>query len=407
VIDFPAVSRRARRVRGDVADPGLLVVDIDDRGGDLDHDLEVGRARRRPPWWLAVAVATALAVAAVLSRQHRDTAAPRSHPTTVAATSSFRPPTPSGANQVVPTGLVAFVASALFDRPGLSVVELDTGRVRQIMTGAVALPSFGAVATMGDAAVVLTDDGLVAAHPEGGLQELGAAPAPDPGGVAAYDAGRADALWRVSGDAGQLRAELLTDTGTVARRVELPDGYVALAGDGLGGLLVVSPDRHLWRIPPDRDGVERVDSSLPLAVNAGHLATVRCDDRFVCGVEVVDLASGNRHLIPGSLQPGTFAALSPNGTRLAQVLGASDAVGTSTVLAVFDTGSGAQLTRQPYPSIPNGPPQWSPDGRWLVWSDYRGLQVWNVADVSAPRSIAVPTGGGDGLTVMAVVARSA
>jgi WD40-like Beta Propeller Repeat len=261
---------------------------------------------------------------------------------------------------------------------------------------------------MGDAPVVLTGKGLVAVHPQGGLQEFGAAPALGRGGsVAAYDAGGVDAFWRVSGNAGQVRAELLTDTGTVARRVVLPDGYVALAGDGVGGLLVVSPDQHLWRVPPDRDGVERLDTSLPLAVSGGHLATVRCDDRFVCGVEVVDLASGDRHLIPGSLQPGTFAALSPDGTRLAQVLGASDAVGPSTVVAVIDTGSGAQLTRQPYPPIPNGPPRWSPDGRWLVWSDNRGLEVCNVTDGSAPRSIAVPAAGGDALAVLAVVRRSA
>jgi hypothetical protein len=265
----------------------------------------------------------------------------------------------------------------------------------------------GAVATMGDVAVVLTADGLVAARPEGGLHQLDAAPAPDRGGsVAVYDAGRVDAFWRVSVDAGQMRAELLTEMGTAARRVALPDGYAALAGDGVGGLLVVSPDRHLWRVPPDRDGVERLDTSLPLAVSSGHLATVRCDDRFVCGVEVVDLASGERHLVPGSVQPGTFAALSSDGTRLAQVLVASDAVGPSTVVAVVDTGSGTQLTRQPYSSTPSGPPQWSPDGDWLVWSDYRGLQVWNVTDGSAPRSVAVPAGG-DALAVLAVVARSA
>jgi hypothetical protein len=303
----------------------------------------------------------------------------------------------------VPVGLVAFVASTRPEHPGLSAVELDSGLVRPVVTGAVAFPSFGAVATMGDAAVVLTDDGLVAAYPDGGFHSLGAPPAL----IAAYDAGRVDAFWRVSGDAGQQRAELLTETGTATRRVALPEGAEALAGDGVGGLLVVSADRHLWRVPPERDGVERVDASLPLAVSGGHLATVRCDDRFVCGVEVVDLATGDRHLIPGSVQPGTFAALSPDGTRLAQVLVASDAVGPSTVVAVIDTGSGVQLTRRPYPSIPRGPPRWSPDGAWLVWSDYRGLQVWNVIDGSAPRSVAVSGGGGGALAVLAVVARSA
>jgi hypothetical protein len=397
-----------RRNRGDVVDPALLVVEADDGGGGLDRDVEVGRVRRRPPWWLAVAVAAALVVAAALSRQHDDASAPTSDPTTVVATSSPRTPPPSSGKPVVPAGLVAFVASTLPDHPGLSAVALDSGVVRPIMTGAVAFPSSGAVATMGDAAVVLTDDGLVAVHPEGGLQDFGSAPSLDgDGSVAVYDAGRVDAFWRVSDDAGQVHAELLTETGTVTRRVVLPEGYMALAGDGVGGLLVVSPDRHLWRVPPDRDGIERVDTSLPLAMSSGHLATVRCDDRFVCGVEVVDLASGDRHLVPGSVQPGTFAALSPDGTRLAQVLGANDAVGPSTVLAVIDTGSGAQLTRQPYPSIPSGPPRWSPDGAWLVWSDYRGLQVWNVTDGSAPRSIAVPAGGGDTLAVLAVVARSA
>jgi hypothetical protein len=203
-----------------------------------------------------------------------------------------------------------------------------------------------------------------------------------------------------------MRADLLTEAGAVARRVVLPEGDVALAGDGVGGLLVVSSDQHLWRVPPDGDRVERVDTSLPLAVSRGHLATVRCDDRFVCGVEVVDLASDERHLIPGSLQPGTFAALSPDGTRLAQVLGANDAVGPSTVVAVVDTDTGVQLTRRPYPSNPSGAPRWSPNGAWLVWSDYRGLQVWNVTDGSAPRSIAVPGGGGDTLKVLTVVARS-
>jgi hypothetical protein len=403
VIDSPAVSRRVRRNRGDAADPADLVVEVEDGGSGLDRDVEVGRGRR-PPWGLAVAVATALVVAAALSRQHRDTPSAKSDPTTVATSSPPTPP-PSSGEPLVPAGLVAFVASTLPDHPGLSSVELDSGLVRPVMTGAVAFPSFGAGATMGDATVVLTDDGPVAVHPEGSLQEFRAAP--DRGGsVAAYDAGRADAFWRVGSDNGQAHAELLTEAGTVARRVVLPEGDAVLAGDGVGGLLVVSPDRLLWRVPPDRDGVERLDTSLPLAVSGGHLATVRCDDRFVCGVEVVDLATGDRHLIPGSLQPGAFAALSPDGTRLAQVLLASDAVGPSTVVSVVDTASGVRLTRQPYPSTPSGPPRWSPDGAWLVWTDYRGVEVWNVADGSAPRSIAVPASGGDALAVLAVVVRS-
>jgi hypothetical protein len=249
----------------------------------------------------------------------------------------------------VPAGLVAFVASTLPDRPGLLSVELDTGLVRPVVAGAVAFPSFGAVATMGDAAVVLTDDGFVAARAEGGIQDLGAAPALDRGGsVAAYDAGRVDAFWRVSSDVGQARAELLTDTGTIARHVVLPEGDVALAGDGVGGLLVVSLDQHLWRVPPDRDGVERLDTSLPLAVSRGHLATVRCDDRFVCGVEVVDLATGDRH--PTRLtQPGTFAALARR-NPVAQVLGANDAVDRRRCRG-FDTASGAADT----PAVPVDP----------------------------------------------------
>jgi hypothetical protein len=232
-----------------VADPGLLVIDVDDGGGGSDRDVEVGRARRRPPWWLAVAVATALVVAAALSQQHRDTAAPTPDPTTVVASSSPPTPPPSSRKPGVPAGLVAFVASTLPDQPGLSAVELDTGLVRPVITGAVGFPSFGAVATIGDAAVVLTDDGLIAARPEGGLQMFGAAPALDPGGsVAAYEAGRVDAFWRVSGDAGQARAELLTETGTVARRVVLPDGDVALAAASAG--CSSEPSQHLWRLRP-------------------------------------------------------------------------------------------------------------------------------------------------------------
>ena len=56
-----------------MADPALLVVEVDDGAGEIDRDVEVGRGRR-PPWWLAVAAA--LVVAAALSQQHRDSAAP-------------------------------------------------------------------------------------------------------------------------------------------------------------------------------------------------------------------------------------------------------------------------------------------------------------------------------------------
>jgi len=393
--------------RGGSHDPGLLVVEADDSGGGLDRHTEAGR-RRPKPWWLAVAVAAALVVAAALSRRDVDTATPTAEPTTVVAPPRPRTPPSSSETPVVASGLVAFVVSMLPDAPGLSSVDLDSGVVRPLMPGAVSFPSSGAVATMGDVAVVLSDDGFVAIHPDGRLQQFGAVPPLDGGvAVAAYDAGRVDAVWQVSGDTGQMRAVLVTDAGTVARRVVLPEGAVALAGDGVGGLLVVSLDQHLWRVPPDRDGVERLDTSLPLAVSgSGHLAAVRCDDRFVCGVEIVDLTTGDRHLIPGSVQPGTFAALSPDGSRLAQVLQASDTAGPPTMIAVVDTSSGAELSRQPYPSSPSGPLRWSPDGGWLVWSDDRGLEVWNVSDNSAPRSVAVPAGG-DALAVLAVVARSA
>jgi hypothetical protein len=191
-----------------VVEPGLLVVEVDDGGDALDRDVEVGRARRRPPWWLAVAVAAALVVAAALTRQHPDTAAPSSDPTTVVATSSPRTPPPSGGKPVVPAGLVAFVASTLPDRPGLWSVELDTGLVRPLVAGAVAFPSFGAVATMGDAAVVLTDDG--SSPPSGGWHQTSAPRTLDRGGRAAHDAGRVG-VWRVSSDAGRC-AELLTET---------------------------------------------------------------------------------------------------------------------------------------------------------------------------------------------------
>ena len=71
------------------------------------------------------------------------------------------------------------------------------------------------------------------------------------------------------------------------------------------------------------------------------------------------------------------------------------------MLAVVDTGSGAQLHANA-PVDYGGPPRWSPTATgWC--GHYRGLQVWNVTDGSAPRSIAVPGGGGDALAVLTVV----
>jgi hypothetical protein len=371
-----------------------------DDAGSRDREVVIGgRNRRRSPLALAAVVAVLIAGVLVVSRDNGGSSS--TAPTTTAAPARTTAPDTTTTiaaattttvhldQRVAPelslgeqTGLVVYLALPRQDEQILYAVDLDQGVFREVATMTY---GDGELPILGDAIVVSTDTAELLVHPDGATKMLGDPP------ETAFTAGRSDAYWKVDfTDSQTPSVAIFVVIGAPEQRsVSIPAGFIPFAGDGVGGLLVSGPDERTYRLPPDGDTLVLLDTSSPLDTANGQMAALRCDETLKCRIEVVDLASGNRRPIPASKPQDGPASLAPDGAHLAQVITSPD--GDREVLLVFNTATGDTLLHAPYEglSYQAGPPRWSPDGRWLFWSDARGLEAWNI-DRIQPLTIDLP-----------------
>jgi hypothetical protein len=237
--------------------------------------------------------------------------------------------------------------------------------------------------------VFATQAGFTAVRPDGQLvQHLGQSARRY---VNVFDAGRDDAFIAVtapaapcvaddecssqSAPAADERIELARLDGTVESGTDVPEGFGVVAGDGIGGVVVLGPDREMYRLVPGARPTH-LDMPQPIAVSHGRTVAVSCDADLDCGVTIFDLVTGDHQVVPGVIRRGNYPSLSPDGRYLAQVNISSDALRTLTI-AVYDTTTGAAVLDAPNPLNLNTRPQWSPDSQWLVWPDPDGVEAWN------------------------------
>lgn len=351
-----------------------------------DRSVEFGRSRRRPSLWVLAAVVVGLLVAVMLmSRSNDQDAASATTTAAVATTKAVAPVSTAtaattGATTTVvtnttttlgaggfsteppfeqATGLIVYLTTSEPAGDSLVVMDVDQGQRRDVDIAAGSLPPFGSTAALGDTMVFATWAGFTAVGADGQFVE----------------------------HVGQNSLRYLDVF------ADVPEGFLVLVGDGIGGVIVLGPDREAYRVVPG-GLLTHLDMPLPIALSHGRAVTVYCDADLVCGVTIFDLATGDHHVVPGLTQRGNLLSLSPDGRYLAQINIGRGAF----TFAVYDTTTGATVLDGPDPVDPNSRPQWSPDSQWLVWTDSDGVEAWN--PTSGTHTLTIDTNQG---TVVAAV----
>jgi Tol biopolymer transport system component len=125
------------------------------------------------------------------------------------------------------------------------------------------------------------------------------------------------------------------------------------------------------------DGLHRITTGRVEAVGTTGWLVVECDRANHCYQAVVDRATGKRRHLPGQINTDfpTPGLISPDGSR-ALVVGMDD--GFPGVWLV-DLDSGQRHSVDVYPRgrtfLGPGSAAWSPDSRWLLLADDRGVLV--------------------------------
>lgn len=356
--------------------------------------VEFGRAPadgspERGPAWLRyrrllwpLAIVALLAGAFIVRTQHRGepSATPRASATAASPAAIGSPSRSPSAAPTVPVvrdlGRPLFDTVAgweLFARTADAIVRIDPAHGRITSTPVPRIPSTGPVSLVvgRDWAVVrpldyvpgyLVRDGHPAEPLTGALGQGGLA-APGPDGAS---------LW-VPVHAGSDRAALVDTAGrpvgpsiTMVPGMDdnlIGDGTGYLQFSGVGGSYVARPD-----------GVHRITTGTLLASGPTKWLAYECDDRYHCGMVLVDRGTGARRTVDGppidqlAVTQGVF---SPDGVHAALVLRSRLAPPT---LALIDTK--ASVTQ------PAGVPDWerdgddtmawSPDGKWLIVTNSNG-----------------------------------
>ena len=189
------------------------------------------------------------------------------------------------------------------------------------------------------------------------------------------------------------------DTGDghiVTSPVPLPIGS-NLFGSVYGGLVAEAAGRIF--LIEDGGDVRPIAEGRGLAAGGNQVAAYSCDDVLQCGLEVIDVATGDsRRIAP---PPGTApyeytqASFSPDGSLLAIWMQADFEFG----LYLWD------LRTEEVTAVPGtqefgggGPPEWSPKGTWLFWTG-GAVYAYHPGD---PTSIRLPLPKGDYYQVLAV-----
>jgi hypothetical protein len=194
-------------------------------------------------------------------------------------------------------------------------------------------------------------------------------------------------VWLVhtAGTAGRIAERRSVHDGTVNGTIpDLPAGEV-LGDDGTGALLIQTA-AGVARIDESGEPPQLVTADMLVAWSAATLVVQRCDDRFECGWEAVDRATGERRSLGAAPWGGSVLgpALSPDGSHLVYVGGIGGP--TEPAVEVMDLTTGARLVLDHTAALLSSPQPghgfvWSADGRWLFWVTGAGtLRAWHVGD---------------------------
>ncbi len=305
----------------------------------------------------------------------------RSRTTTTQRSTTTSPPSTVGQLLGEPTGVTLVVQN---DR-GVDVVDLDTGKTRQLL-GEFAPPPIAAIPAP-HAGVVYTIGGEARFFPapfDGRYTVVGEAEWV----LRAAEPGRVWLVRTTEDGTGAVRA---TVDGAVDKTSGLeipPPAYPVAAVEG--GLLVEAFGR-IYRMTSD--GASPVTFGSTVAVSDRWLAVQGCDDALRCGLRLVDLVTGDERVValPGALTAGYFTgSFSPDGSNLA--VWAQSTSGTPRLL-VIDTAAG-QAEELPGASTSEwgNSPAWSPDGDWMFWVG-SGVRAYDMRRGGEPFEIDLPGSG--------------
>jgi hypothetical protein len=167
---------------------------------------------------------------------------------------------------------------------------------------------------------------------------------------------------------------------------DVPAGDV-LGDDGTGALLI-QIGGGAYRVDESGAAPQLVTADMLVAWSASSLVVQRCDDRFECGWELVDRATGEHHSLGAAPWGGSVqgSELSPDGSHLAYVGGIGGP--TAPAVEVMDLATGARVVLDHTAALTASLQRreglvWSADGRWLFWVTADGiLRAWHVGDES-------------------------
>lgn len=296
--------------------------------------------------------------------------------TSVPTTTTLPGPFPAGPPNMLgePTGLQLLVTMS----SDLALVDLDTGQGQIVATGVIQNDGSG-VGQLSSIGFVVNE--LNAGLPA--LQRPGAKPErlveldQNARYFGAYYIGEGPPgrLWVVRGaDGGQ-------EVGYVEPNAKVPytsigtlPQYGQVKPDGIGGVLFQAPG-GVYRLVPGDTAVRVAEGILQDAV-AGHMATIECDERLSCAIQVRSLTDG-RSWRAGPLVNGLsfngYASLAPDGRHVAETTTRADGNGESLTITIY--GDDGSVTTLPTTSLASGlcgpfgctgPGMWSSDGAWLV-----------------------------------------
>lgn len=285
-----------------------------------------------------------------------------------------------------PTGVVVV---AISDDRQLVEIDLDAGVVRitpvdlrrLVEPSVVALPdvtvvapAFGATGSLLTVPVGETEAGELSS-----VLMSGGSPIPGPG---------RNELWSLVRDGPfpepRVYQRLDVTTGELVGDTLEIDAFSGVAPDSRGGLLLVTPS-GAYRA--DEAGFTRIGVGRLIATGANHDLVEVCDDAFVCEVELVDVASGERTKVETSVSVAASAyatgSLAPDGTAYVAFepwRSSVDAVyvlhemiaGETHELSTGNSGSGRYGWPEPHAAV-----AWTDDSRFVLHLDDGRLTVFD------------------------------
>jgi len=360
-------------------------------------DITLGGSSRPGRWRAAVAARVAFAVVAavvVVGRNGGGAAAPPTTtvPTTV-PTTERRPPRRAPPSYSEDRAFLNFLGAQSGARLyGVSSdgsvlqIDLDGGvvtqrRLRRSDQGQAPAVIF---ARTGAAVVVAQDQAIAVGDGADGVTTFLADQDTE-----VFPAVAENEVWLVhsAGSAGRIAERRSVSDGAVHGTIpNVPAGDV-LGDDGTGALLI-QIGAGAYRVDESGRPAQLVTSDLLVAWSASSLVVQHCDDRFECGWEHLDRATGDHQSLGAAPWAGSVQApeLSPDCTHLAYVGGIGGPMAPA--VEVMDVATGARIVLDHTAALTASLQRrqglvWSADSRWLFWVTADGtLRAWHVGDDS-------------------------